>query len=370
MILYAAVTAVTVLFACLISKKSTMTEYGISQKTVLNRVCMLIIFSILFFVSAFRIEVGNDYGTYVTTCHEIYQKGYVVTEPGYNLVVRILYTLSGKEDYLLMFAFFAFITVFLFLKIFAQQSDHFAWTFFLFMTLGIYFRTFNTVRYYFVLALSLYSMKYVLKKEYGKFVILILLGALFHKSVLFVLPVYFLANHTFKKYHYILFTVLAAAGYLCKDQIMQIALKLYPSYVNTPYLENLDGSIMGIIRCVAVLILCLVCYKEGIKDNRANVFYANLTFFALLLYACGSFIPLLSRFSYYLITAQILLIPGLLVRITDLKKKKLLSVLTVVVSLLYFALFLKTGSQDGIRVLPYKSWLFYGREWLDATQIF
>ena len=55
----------------------------------------------------------------------------------------------------------------------------------LFMLLGLYFRTFNTVRYYFVLAVTLYSLRYVLKREYGKFVLLILLAALFHNCLLY-----------------------------------------------------------------------------------------------------------------------------------------------------------------------------------------
>lgn len=74
-----------------------------------------------------------------------------------------------------------------------DQSVDFTLSFALFMLLGLYFRTFNTVRYYFVLAVTLYSLRYVLKREYGKFVLLILLAALFHKSVLVVIPLYLIA---------------------------------------------------------------------------------------------------------------------------------------------------------------------------------
>lgn len=56
------------------------------------------------------------------------------------------------------------------------------------MTGGYYFNSLNSVRYYFALALALFSMKYVLRGEYGKFILCVLLGALIHKSVLLVFP--------------------------------------------------------------------------------------------------------------------------------------------------------------------------------------
>lgn len=373
MILYSLVTAGTVLLACLIHNQPYEKLNIMNRRRALNVVYLAAIFSILFLLGALRLEVGNDYGTYVTTCHEIFQRGYVVTEPGFNFVVRVLYTLAGSEQYLLVFAFFAFVTVFLFLKAFYEQSDSFALSFFLFMSLGIYFRTFNTVRYYFVLAIVVYSLRYVVRKEYAKFIILILFAALFHKSVLVVIPLFLIADRTFKKWQLGLMAVVCLGFLVGKDFIMQIALKLYPSYVNTPYLEEGTGilpNIMSIARCVAVLLLCLVCYKEAVKDSEENRLYFNLNLMALALYLFCSFIPLLSRFSYYLMTPHVLLIPGVLAKVSNERKRRLLFLLVIVIGIFYFLVFLRTASQAGVRVLPYKSWLFYEREWLDATKIF
>lgn len=55
----------------------------------------------------------------------------------------------------------------------------FSQTFFLFMMMGLYFQTFNTVRYYLALALALYSMKYVLERDGIKFVFWIVVAAFF-----------------------------------------------------------------------------------------------------------------------------------------------------------------------------------------------
>ena len=74
---------------------------------------------------------------------------------------------------------------------------------------------------------------------------------------------------------------------------------------------------MGIIRCAAVLLLGLSAYRETIKENRANLFYFKLNLLGLALYTCVSFLPLVSRFGYYLITAHVLLVPGILMGMPD-----------------------------------------------------
>ena len=80
-----------------------------------NRVCLLSIFLVLFALSACRLNVGNDYAKYVEFMHLVNCDAYVPTEIGFNLLVKIVYGLSGYENYLLVFAIYAFATVIIFL---------------------------------------------------------------------------------------------------------------------------------------------------------------------------------------------------------------------------------------------------------------
>ena len=379
MILYAVVAATTIALACLVKNQpqplmvQLHSKNGFTRRQGLNTLSLLAVFTVLFLLSALRMEVGNDYETYVDTIHEIYVGGYVVTEPLFNAVVKILCELSGGENYLLVFGFFAFVTIGIFLKVLYEQADNFAMSFFLFMTLGIYFRTFNTVRYYFVLAVTLYSFRYVFRKEYGKFVLLIVLAAFFHKSVLVVIPIYLIANMSWKKWHMAVLTVGAAAMVLCQDLIMKIALELYPSYKDTIFLQTetgLSGNLMSVLRCMAVLALAVICYKDDWKEKQENKFYFKLNILAILLYLCGSFLPLVGRIGYYLMTSHVLFIPAILGSIKDKKKKKIFTILVITAGVIYFLLFLRSANQPGVRVLPYKSWLFFEKEFLNAETIF
>lgn len=373
MVLYTVTAAVVILLSYFVCERQPITAYGTTRRQALSRVCLIAVFTILFLLSALRMEVGNDYKNYAVTCHEIWMEGHVVTEAGFNFIVRLIYTLAGCENYIIVFAVFAFFTIGIFLKTFLNDSESFFLSMFLFMTLGIYFRTFNTVRYYFVLAIALYSLHYVVKKQYAYFILLIAAAALFHKSVLIVIPLYLAAAFLSKKWQYILLAAGGAAVYLGKDFIMWVALKLYPSYVNTGFVESgesIMSSLPNIGRCILVLLLCLAVYKEAIAENGANRLYFNLNFMAILLYICGSYIPLLSRFSYYLIVPHILLIPGVITKIPDEKKKKIVLMITIVIGIAYFAWFLKTASGEGVRVLPYRTWIMDGmKEYLYANEV-
>lgn len=362
------------------TQKRSPAAGGLNRRQAFNLVCLTGIFLVLAGVSALRLEVGNDYGKYVDIFHEIHagtDGAYVVTEAGFNFVVGAVYTLSGFENYLLVFAIFGAATAFVFLKAMYDQSVDFKISFAMFMLLGLYFRTFTTVRYYFVLALTLYSLRYVQRKEFGKFLLLILFAALFHKSVLVVLVLYPLAHVRWNRGVMIFGTVAAAAVFVLQKPILQLALLLYPTFEDTVYLSQgigLLANASGILRCLFVFGLALLCRKESLEGDgmlqRQNRFYLKLSVFGFLLYTCGSFLPLVSRIAYYVVTPQILLVPGLLFGVKDEKKKKLVFLLAAIFCLLYFAYFLKTASGSGIRVLPYKTWIFHEKEWINGSDFF
>ncbi len=383
MILYIMITAITIGLACAVRKvPGTAPEQGIAYKheikrqQAVNAVVIAAIFVVLFLLAALRIEVGNDYGAYVVNGHEVYQHGYVVTEPGYNAVVRMLYNLSGKEDYLLLFAVFAAAITAIFLNAIKNLSDSFLLGFIMFMTMGIYFRTFNTVRYYFVLAIAVYSLKYVInisRENLIKFIGLILFASLFHKSVLIVIPMYLIARLPWSKWMYIAVIAFAAVIPFFSHQIMELALKIYPTYRDTYYVEQqhtIFENLPVVGGCILVILMCLIFYRDGIKDRVDNKMYFHMNIMAVAIYIGCYFLPLVTRFGYYLVTPQIFLVPGIICSIKDHEMRRRIYALVCVACVLYFMYFLYTGDRVGVRVLPYKSFLFYDRYWLNQTDTF
>lgn len=382
MILYVTVAAVTVLLAGFVNNHPATQPYNVTRQQMCNRVCLTAVFLILFALSAARINVGNDYAKYVEFMHLVNCDSYVPTEIGFNMVVKILYGLSGFENFLLVFAFYAFVTVFLFLLAMYEGSDDFPLTFFLFMTLGYYFQTFSTVRYYLALAIALYAMKFVLRRQWGRFVLLVLLGSTFHKSLLVVIPLYILASLSWKKWQLALAALFCSTFLFLQDFYLKVVVFLYPTYEDTEYLEG-GTSYINILRCMAVLVFAgIVVFMQkrrantgsGKKDDNdvINVtqgdsllqdrrfwFYFYLNLGALVLYVFCSFLPIISRIGYYLTVSQILFLPMLLGRIEDQRWRKVFRLGVILAAVLYFAMYMSRASNDGVLILPYKSFFFH-----------
>lgn len=378
MILYITVAVATALLASLVDSHPMGQSHTLTRQRLCNRISLAAIFLILFLLSACRLNVGNDYAKYVEFMHLVNCDAYVPTEIGFNLLVKLIYGLSGYENFLLVFAFYSFVTVLFFLLAMYEQSDEFGLTFFLFMTLGYYFQTFSTVRYYLALAVALYSMKFVLRKQWGRFVVLVALGATFHKSLLVVIPLYFLASLPWKKWQLAIAAVFCTTFLFLQDFYLKLVVFLYPTYEDTEYLEG-GTSYISILRCAAVLgfagIVCLMRQREkkaginGEKNvtnieeeeawNRRFWFYTYLNLGALVLYVFCSFLPIISRIGYYLMVSQILFLPMLLKAVPDKKWRRLFRAGILLAAVLYFAMYLRKGANDGVLILPYKTFFFH-----------
>ena len=326
-----------------------------------NRIAVFAIFCLMAGVSACRIAVGNDYWVYRDNFKLIAQGRYVSYEPGFNLIVKWIQELFGYDHYLPVFGFFSLVTVFFFVKALHDQGKCFAFSLFLLLTGGYYFNSLNTVRYYLTLAISLYAMKYVLRREYGKFVLIVLAGALFHKSILLVIPVYltagFLARARLKRWHYIVGVILVASLIFCRGIYQEIIFYFYPYYRNSLF-DNGQLSYVNIAKCVCTLILCGFCYRKSLREDINNRFYFFLNVAGLVLYCCGSFIPEVSRIGYYMIISQVFLLPGLLDEREPGWIKKMGYAGVICGFGLYF-LFLLRGMYDvDVRLLPYLNWIF------------
>ncbi|MCI9013980.1 MAG: EpsG family protein [Lachnospiraceae bacterium] len=374
MILYITVAAVTVLLGSMVNCRPVTQPYRTTRQQMCNRVCLFAVFLILFALSACRLNVGNDYAKYVEFMHLVNCDAYVPTEAGFNLLVKIIYGLSGFENYLLVFAVYAFVTIGIFLFGMYEQSEDFPLTFFLFMALGYYFQTFSTVRYYLALALALYAMKFVMRGQWGRFTVLILLGSAFHKSLLVVIPLYILAVLPWKKWQLAAGALFCTTFLFCQDFYLKLVVLLYPTYEDTEYLEG-GTSYINILRCLAVLAFSGIVYWSGKRSgstrgeeqknaevgeryDRAH-FYFYLNLGALVLYVFCSFLPIISRIGYYLTVSHILYLPMLLKQVEDRRWRKALRAGILLAAVLYFAIYMSRADNDGTLILPYKTFFFH-----------
>ena len=365
MVLYLLISAAAVAAAAIVNKTEGM-RAG-SRGSLLRRSCLFLIALILIVPAILRQETGNDYLRYVEFFHLASIDAYVPTEAGFNWLAKAVYSLCGYENYLLLFAIYAVMTILAMLAVIRQQAENFCFSFFLFMMFGYYFQSFNTMRYYFALSLSLLAMTCLLRRQYACFVILVLLASLFHKTALITLLLYPVAARRWKKRELAAAVVPGLAVLLLHEKAMELLLSLYPSWEGTVDLAaGTSISWVNIAKCLAVLLLAYYVKADEDPDTfrgRQLVMYRNSAYIGLLLYVFGWFIPEVSRICYYLTFTQIFYLPMLLSGLPETeqgrRQKKILTILVIAAALVFFALFLRTAYRDTIKILPYKSFLFH-----------
>ena len=146
--------------AVAVSENTTYSLMNATRQQLKNKSLIAMIFLALFGVSACRIAIGHDYWEYTSIFSLIAQDRYVSTEFGFNWLVRICQFIFGTEgkSYISIFAVVAFFTMLFFMKAMCDQSENFGMSFFLFMVFGYYLSSFNSIRYYLVLAVAVYSV--------------------------------------------------------------------------------------------------------------------------------------------------------------------------------------------------------------------
>ncbi len=363
MTVYIALAVITVVAAAFVRSQYELIRDRIplnSKEHLRSEVALVFIFVALFLVSAGRYHVGNDYTRYEEFFHLIPLGEVVPTEAGFNYLVLLMQWLFGRDNKLIIFAFFGAVTIFFMLRAIKEGSDSFLYSFFLFMMMGYYYQSLNTVRYYVAWAVALWALRLVYEHKYVSFVLVILVTASIHKSVLVVIPVYILASIAWKKWYYPAMIVLAGTGFVFDSLYMKIIMKLYPSYEGTSYLEA-GTSVINIMKVVAVIVLALMAMKMSKEqpDDRWMLYF-KLNFLALLLYAGGSFIPEISRIGYYFTGCQIFFIPQIIAGIENEKIRKIINIIVIVAAIGYFICMLIKGQEHLIRIVPYHTWIMPG----------
>ncbi len=354
-----------------------------------DRVLMAVIFVILAVPAVLRQNVGNDYMRYVAFFHLANIDAYVPTEPGFNLLVKLIYGLCGYENSLLVFAVFSVLTAALFLIAVRTLSRRFFLSFFLFMAFGYYFQTYNTVRYYFAMSIVLCAMIFFLRKEYLPFLLLVLTAASFHKSALVVLVLYPVCAIKWRRIPAAAAIIAVFALAYFRDFWMQVVVRLYPSYLGTAFLSGGKISPVSIARCFAAAVLPFLALlmdraetgaagaaeetdspeeksggpaaetaEEGSR-SAAYAFWLRCSVLALVIYCAAWFIPEISRIATYLTVTHIFLIPEVIRRAKEDRTKQILTALTVAAGIAYFALFLWRAWDPLISILPYRTFLFH-----------
>ena len=275
----------------------------------------------------------------------------VTDEVGYYYLDKYLSAISKK--YVVLFMGIALLTYSCVLTAIKRETDRIVIPLFVFITLGLYTFVFNAARQGIAVAVYMLSFKYLFEsgwKGFMKYGAFVLIAALFHKTVIVAMPLYFLFRLRFSAKYLLLIVVL---GYVLGS--LMPAFLSYASTIEHRYaLYSLSGHGGEMLTLFYGLISVFFIYWRRYVDEdyleRYDVFL-NMMIFGTLIYIVVQFNDLyieMTRFAAYFQVASIFL--WAFIYQSENRPREIYSAAIVLGHLVYFHIFCSRMAN----LVPYK----------------
>ncbi len=293
-----------------LSKKSTK---------ILKIIIITTSICLLSLLAAVRYNVGTDYNSYFQIYNSINNNFSNILifnfyqEPGNVIIYRLSYLIFN--NYKSMFFIFSFITSTFFVLGIIKYEKIINVKLSIFMFLSMYFLvSLNGMRQMLAVSLLFYGSFYLVSnKSIIKFLIIIAIAGLFHKSayfMIFLIPYYYyIKDKTIQKsYIIVLFITLIGVPLIAYSAAtLSSVLGIYSSYVTYDGQKN----VLFLLYILPSIIIYIISLKNSFKNANSNTgnVYFKLYILSIPLQFLGYFYSYFDRFSLYTLVFQCLAIP-------------------------------------------------------------
>ncbi len=209
------------------------------------------------------------------------ESGLFGSEPLFNLIINVSHIISPHYVSLLLIV--SFICAISAMKSIKDLSANFTVSTFSFITLAFYLFGFAAMRQGLALCIFMLSIKYVIERKFWKFMIVVLIGFLIHKTLLITIPVYFLGYMRFTKRNFIITIIVA----FIIASLLPIVLA-YTSTLDERYeyyaLETPESSGALLTLFAVFLFMFFLVYRKTVAEIRLGMY--DIYLYMLLISAC------------------------------------------------------------------------------------
>ena len=329
------------------------------EKAILLFACF-----VTWFIVSFSQFVGPDYEAYKFMYERLNENFYKQ---------EFLFRASGSFFHLLdlpySWFYFSITTVyliFIFYSLFKYRNfTALNFLIFVVMPYGLIEGGFNYIRQNVALGIFYFSLIALSNKKWVRYFVLNFIGALFHKSALILLPLYYILARKWKsKTCLLIFFISLSMTLLLAIPTVKNALTslmaIMPYYGKT-YVAFKDGafvqglSMKGVASYIYQMIplVLLTYYKEKVVYTKLENILFNITFLSLITLTFAVELRIFLRLEYYFVFAKVFTMP-LLLRLCKNKKSRTIwfLIMFIWISLYLIALYL-TGVEKNL--IPYRS---------------
>ncbi len=341
---------------------SIFIDFSKENKLFFNHLIALFLISI---IVGFRYEVGVDWRAYKNVFDFIknnssfsYQDQYM--EWGYFAINKIISVIGGSYE--LMFFTVAFLSWFFIFKSVPNILLPLV-IYFLFVD-EIFFWSMNGVRQFVAISIFIYATRFIISRNIIKYFVLIAFAAMFHFSVIFMIPFYFvpfgkLYNQKIWAVAFIVSFFFAQTPFLVDSlqiiyfEISKIIpfLSTYTRYLDTGSLEAQELVVgLGYIFRQLVAVVILFFSKSAIQKYPQTKIYFILYFLGAIFFNLFFMFQLIGRLNNYFLIFRSIVLAIVVYHLWEIRKYRNISILLVVS---YFFLYLSQIYNSSNGCSPY-----------------
>lgn len=288
-----------------------------------KKICIIYSFILLLCVIIFRnTNVGTDYNDYLNAIRRVqtdnmYSSDEQWLSVGFRLTIKVISMMSFNDSIVpfIVVGLTATITLYCFYKAFYELSSYPPLSLYIFISFCLYFQIMNQFRQMFAIAVSFFAYKYI-DKSIVKYMLLILIAALFHSSAIIMIPLYFVVKFEINYKIIITYITMSTISLLCYDKILILLSKTtYGStYIGwSKYNGSFETSvIINLFVRIILLVISMGVYRRIVdKKPKSKILY-HMIIICTILQIFTVFSYIFGRITTYFYVYYILLLPDVI----------------------------------------------------------
>lgn len=288
-----------------------------SKSTIMGRFFIFVVFATMVFVAGLRDKsVGTDTGNYVRKFAEIQTFGDVLSignrtgEYGYVALSWIINFIF--DGYYALLLVIAMIVVGCYQRAILSHSENIVISFFVFITMGFYTFFFNGARQGISCAICALAIGPLMDRNFRKYIFLIIIATIFHKSALVMIPVYFFLKEKNTLKTNIIYIFIGIASALSLQKVVDIMSEYDSRYES--YATSGEGGGYYMVAFTCILTLFFLLFKKFVQiDRERYVLFLNMLIFGAIISVISAFLKInpsgILRFTLYFNVSVIFLWP-------------------------------------------------------------
>lgn len=301
------------------------------QSHRLNRITAGGMALILTLVAGLRYMVGTDYMTYYQN-YEIYKNIEldIFKEPGIKVIARLSAVILDRPE--TMFFIASVLTVGLMTVTIIRNSETYWLSILLYVFMCVWHGSFNGVRQYLAAAILFAGHFAIKNREFGKWLIVVLIASMFHVSAVIAILFYFFGNQGISWKQVPICGAIMLIGLTVYDKIFLAIGFLKGDELDTT-ISYITNSINPFRIAVAwVPVIFFLVFKRYFELNKKIIFYFNMSLLHAVLMTVASNSTYLGRIGIYTGVYNTIIWPLLLNKCDNRTRK----ILTILILMFYF----------------------------------